>query len=342
MATVGSLATLVGGRVVGDADLRIRDVADLESAGPEHLSFLANTRYRDEFDRTRAGAVLVPEGITHDSTTLIVCANPYLALARVATELHPPSDWPAGIEAGAHVHPGARIDPTATVRVGAVVEVGAAVGARSVIGAGCYVGREARLGDDVVMHPGSRLLERCVLGNRVLLQPGAVVGSDGFGYAPDAQLRRHKIPQVGIVEIGDDVEIGANATVDRATFGATRIGPGTKIDNLVQIGHNVATGRDCVIVAQSGIAGSTAMGDRVIMGAQTGVAGHLEISSDVTLAARGAIGGNLRDAGVYSGVPAMPHKLWLKVAMAQRQLPEIRRRLRQLERELEALQAVKE
>jgi UDP-3-O-[3-hydroxymyristoyl] glucosamine N-acyltransferase len=342
MATVGSLATLVGGTVVGDADRRIRDVADLESAGPEHISFLANAKYRAKLDDTRAGAVLVSEGVTADGLTLIVCSDPYLALARVASELHPPPSWPAGAEPGAHVHPEARVDPTATVRVGAIVEADATVGARTVVGPGCYVGPGAHVGNDAILHPGARVLDRCVLGDRVILQTGAVIGSDGFGYAPDADSRRHKIPQVGIVEVGDDAEIGANTTIDRATFGVTRIGPGTKIDNLVQIAHNVITGRDCVIVAQSGVAGSSTLGERVVMGAQTGVAGHIEITDDVVLAARGAVANHMREAGVFSGVPAMPHKLWLKVAMSQQSVPEMRRRLRQLELKLEALEAGKE
>ncbi len=339
MTTVGALAALVGGRVVGDPDRQLRGVADLDSAGPDQLSFLANPKYVASFARTRAGAVLVDEAMAAGAgpgVTLVVCADPYLALARVAQELAPPTRWPAGIEGGAHVHPAAQVDPTATVRVGAVVEEGARVGARALVGPGCYVGREAQIGADVVMHPGARLLERCRLGDRVILQAGAVIGSDGFGYAPDGGRQRHKIPQVGIVEIGDDVEIGANTTIDRATFGATRIGAGTKIDNLVQIAHNVTVGRDCVIVSQSGIAGSTVVGDRVVMGARTGLVGHIHIASDVVLAARTGVAHDLREPGIYSGTPSVPHRLWRRMVAAQKSLPDLLRRVRELEQRLAA------
>jgi UDP-3-O-[3-hydroxymyristoyl] glucosamine N-acyltransferase len=307
---------------------------DLAHAGSGDLSFLANPKYRAQFDQTRAGAVLVPEGTSGGHTTLIVCADPYLALAVVTAELHPAPALPAGIEPGAHVHAEARVDPTATIRVAAVVDARATVGARSRVGPGCYVGRDARLGDDVVLHAGAKVLDGCVLGDRVILQAGAVIGSDGFGYAADAQGRRHKIPQVGIVELEEDVEIGANTTIDRAAFGVTRIGAGSKIDNLVQIAHNVTLGRDCVVVSQSGIAGSTSLGDRVVVGAQAGLVGHIHVGDGVTLAARTGVAHDIRDAGVYSGVPAMSHRLWLRVAAAQKAVPELLRRVRQLEERL--------
>jgi UDP-3-O-[3-hydroxymyristoyl] glucosamine N-acyltransferase len=342
MATVGSLAALVGGTVIGDASHRIRDVADLDTAGPEDISFLANPKYRDRFNLTRAGAVVVPEGISEGpSASLIVCTNPYLALARIIRELRPPTVYPPGVESGAHVHPEARVDSSATIRVGAIVESGAVIGSRSVIGPGCYVGSGAQIGCEVLLHPGVKILERCVIHDRTIIQAGAVIGSDGFGFAPDDSSRRHKIPQVGIVEVGEDVEIGANTTIDRATFGVTRIGAGSKIDNLVQIAHNVITGKDCVIVAQSGIAGSTRIGERVIMGAQAGLVGHIELCDDVVLAARAGVPNNIREPGVYSGLPAMPHRLWLKVAMAQQILPQMRRRLRHIEKRIDELESNK-
>ena len=160
------------------------------------------------------------------------------------------------------------------------------------------------IGENVEIHPGAKVLERCQIGNGVILQAGAVIGSDGFGYAPDDEGVRHKIPQVGIVVLEDDVEIGANATIDRATFGETRIGKGTKVDNLVQIAHNVVTGKDCVIVSQSGIAGSTKLGDRVIAGAQVGIVGHIEVANDVMLGARAALTKTIKSPGVFSGTPS--------------------------------------
>lgn len=333
---LSELAAGIGGEVRGDGALLIRDVAPLDEARGDELSFLANPKYRERAIESAAGALLVSEPLDGFAGAQVLCGNPYLALAQIATELHPPRAYPARIHPGAHVHAGARVHETASVEAGAVVESGARVGARAVIGATCVVGVDAVVHEGAVMHPGSKLLDRCVLGSRSILQPGAVVGSDGFGYAPDASGKRTKIPQVGVVIVEEDVEIGANTTIDRATFGRTVIGRGTKIDNLVQIAHNVRTGDDCVIVAQSGIAGSTTLGHRVVMGAQTGSVGHLHLGDDVTLAARAAVTENL-SAGVYGGVPAVAHRDWLKFTVALPKVPELRRRLRQVEKKLEAL-----
>ena len=338
MARVSELAALVGGTVVGDGAREIHDVADLASAGPDHVSFLANPKYRDQALSTRAGAVLVAHAIEGATATQIVVADPYLALARIASHLHPPPRYAAGVEPGALVDPGATVDPTATVRRGAIVEAGARVGARTILEPGCYVGARAAVGADCLLYPGVRVLARCRVGDRVILHAGVVLGSDGFGYAPDASGRRHKIPQVGIVVLEDDVEIGANTTVDRATFGETRIGRGTKIDNLVQIAHNVVLGEDCVIVSQTGISGSTRVGRRVVMGGQTGIAGHLSIADDVMLGARSGVASTIEHAGVYSGTPIVPHRQWLKSAIATQQLPELRARVRELERRIEELE----
>jgi UDP-3-O-[3-hydroxymyristoyl] glucosamine N-acyltransferase len=338
MATVGSLAKIVDGTVVGDASIEIRNVADLASAGPSDITFLANPKYAGLVAKTRAGALLVAQAVDGAPCAQVLCANPYLAMATVATTLNPVPSYPAGVEAGAHVHAEAQVDRTATIRVGAIVERGAVIGARSVIWPGAYVGPGARVGDDSVLHPGVKVLHGCSVGARCILHAGVVIGSDGFGYAPDAKGTRHKIPQVGVVVVDDDVEIGANTTVDRATFGMTRIGRGTKIDNLVQIAHNVVTGRDCVIVSQSGIAGSATLGDRVVMGAQTGVVGHVKIANDVTLAGRAAAASGIDEAGVYSGAPAFPHRAWLKSVVTFPELPNLKRRVRELEARIAQLE----
>jgi UDP-3-O-[3-hydroxymyristoyl] glucosamine N-acyltransferase len=267
-----------------------------------------------------------------------VCDNPYLAMATIARTLHPEPTPAPGIHPGAIVDADAEVHPAAAVCPGAVVAAGARVGARSVIASLAYVGEDARLGEDCMLHPGARVLHRCVLGNRVILQAGAVIGSDGFGYVADAQGRRHKIPQVGIVEVGDDVEIGASSTVDRATFGVTRIGAGTKIDNLVQVGHNVVIGRDCVLVSQSGIAGSTVLGDRVLVGPQAGTIDHVRITSDVRLAGRTAVVQPIDTPGDYSGAPATEHKRWLRSVLATYTLPELRRTVKEIERRLARLE----
>jgi UDP-3-O-[3-hydroxymyristoyl] glucosamine N-acyltransferase len=339
MLTVGALAAMVGGRVIGDAARQVRAVAELSSAGPDEVSFLTNPKYRTQFETTRAGAVIVPASVVDaHAAALIVCANPYLAMARATQALHPPPVYPPGVEVGAHVHPTAILDPSASVRVGAVVDAGARVGARSIVGPGAYVGERAELGADVLMHPGAKLLFGCKLGDRVILQAGAIVGGDGFGYAADEAGHRHKIPQVGIVVLEADVEIGANTTIDRAAFGVTRVGAGSKIDNLVQVAHNVVLGRDCVIVSQSGIAGSATLGDRVVVGAQGGIVGHIQITDDVMLGGRAGVASSITKPGVYSGTPVLPHRQWLKVAMAQQHVPELRRRVRELEARLRSLE----
>ncbi len=339
--SLGELAELVGGEVRGSRDLVIRDVAPLADARPDELSFLANPKYRDQALESAAGAILLATPIDGMRAAQVLCENPYLAMAQIATHLHPTRSYPPRIQTGAHVDAGARVDESAHVAAGAVVDDGAEIGPHAVVGANCVVGPGARLEAHAFMHPGSKLLERCVLGERSILQAGAVIGSDGFGYAPDARGKRVKIPQVGVVVIESDVEIGANSTIDRATFGRTVIGSGTKIDNLVQIAHNVRTGEDCVIVAQSGVAGSTTLGDRVIMGAQTGSVGHVHLASGVTLAARAAAATNLEE-GIYGGVPAVPHRDWLKFTATLPKLPELRRKIRELERQLRALEEDKE
>lgn len=334
MPTVASLAEAVGGTVVGDATLEITGIADLGRAGPHDLSFLSNLKYRHAFAQTRAGAVLVPETVADAPCTQVVCQDPYLALAKVSPVVVPDTAPPPGVAPGAHVHPSAHIATTATIGVGAVIEAGATIGEGAVIGPQAYVGPQAQVGEKARLHPGAKVLERCQIGRRTILQAGAVVGSDGFGYAVDEQGRRHKIPQRGDVIVEDDCEIGANTTVDRATFGTTRIGAGTKLDNLVQIAHNVQLGQHCVVVSQSGIAGSTELGDRVIMGAQTGTVGHVKLASGVVLGARAGATKNLPRPGMYSGVPAIAHGDWRKATVAARSVPELRRRVRDLEQNL--------
>jgi UDP-3-O-[3-hydroxymyristoyl] glucosamine N-acyltransferase len=342
--TVGCLAALVHGTVHGtghaaehgDADLQLTDLADLHSAGPTELSFLTNPRYLDALRQTRAGAVLTAAPLECAPCTQIVCANPYLAMAQAAVALHPPETPPPGVAAGAMVSPTATVHATACIGPGAVVQDGAQVGAHSIVEALAFVGRHSVLGEGCHLHPGAKVLARCRLGNRVILHSGAVIGSDGFGYATDAQGHRHKIPQVGTVELGDDVELGANSTVDRATFGVTRIGARCKIDNLVQIAHNVQLGTDCVVVSQSGIAGSTHLGDRVVMGAQAGMAGHLQVASDTTFGGRTGVLATIASKGVYSGFPAVPHRQWLKAAAVQKNLVDLLARLRRLEAHVSA------
>ncbi|MDA8150296.1 MAG: UDP-3-O-(3-hydroxymyristoyl)glucosamine N-acyltransferase [Nitrospiraceae bacterium] len=237
-----------------------------------------------------------------------------------------------GVHPQAHISGNVFIEDPVEVGPAAVILEGSRIGAGTVIGPGVFIGARVVIGKGCYLHPGVVVREDCRIGNRVIIQPNAVIGSDGFGYAADPQGHRHKIPQIGRVTIGDDVEIGANTTIDRATFGETVIGAGTKIDNLVQIAHNVRIGEDCVIVAQAGISGSSRLGHRVILAGQAGVVGHIEIGSDSMIGAQSGVARSLPEKSRVSGSPAISHKLWLRIQTILGDLPGILGRLRSLER----------
>jgi UDP-3-O-[3-hydroxymyristoyl] glucosamine N-acyltransferase len=330
---LSELAAKLGCELRGDGEVEIRGVAGLDEAGPGDLSFLANPRYAEKLALTRAGAVVVAAG---DATTrpALVSDNPYLAFSRAVALVRPPKRPAPG------VHPSARVDATAVVgegvHVGALAVVGAGVhlGARSVLHPHVVLYDAVVIGEDCELHSGVHVRERCRLGSRVLVQNGAVIGADGFGFARDAQGRYHKFPQVGIVVVEDDVEIGALTAIDRAALGETRIGRGTKLDNLVQVGHSVTIGEDTVLAGQVGIAGSTRIGRRVTLAGQVGVAGHLEIGDGVVATAQTGIPSSIEPGAVVSGYPAIENRAWLKSSAVFAKLPELLRRLRELERKV--------
>jgi UDP-3-O-[3-hydroxymyristoyl] glucosamine N-acyltransferase len=258
--------------------------------------------------------------------------NPYYAFA-CTVELFNPQERPEpGISPVAVVHAGATLGKDVSIGPFAVVEEGAVVGDRAIIMAGVYVGKRASVGDDSLLYPRVTLYHGVRVGKRAILHSGCVIGSDGFGFAPSEKGFR-KIPQIGTVEVDDDVEIGANTTIDRATLGVTRIGRGTKLDNLIQVGHNVDIGSDTVVASQTGISGSCKVGSRVMIGGQVGLAGHLEIGDGVMLGAKSGVAASIsaKEAQVWSGIPAMPHRTWLRVAMLMSSLPELFRRVKRLE-----------
>jgi len=333
--TLAELALAVGGRVVGDERLRLTGVRALSDAGPSDLSFLADERRLGEARASRAGALLVRSEAVLPGRPAVVVGSPMLALA-VWLDRFAPKDRPrAGIAAGARVHRTARLGAGVSVAAGATVEAGVRVGARSMIGPGAYVGPEAEIGADCVLHANAVVQWRCRVGSRCVLHPGAVVGSDGFGYVWDG-TRHRKVPQVGIVRLEDDVEVGANSTIDRATLGETLVGRGTKIDNLVQVGHNVVIGEDALVCGQAGIAGSTRIGNRVTLAGQAGIADHVTIGDGAIATAQSGIGtGSTVAAGaVVSGMPAAPHREFLRRAAWLARLPELARRLEEVERRL--------
>jgi len=337
MATLSELAELIGGRVVGDGSVKIRRLATIDAAGPEEIAFLSNPKYLLYLKGCRASAVIVPPGTEAEGLNLLVCDDPYLAFAKIQTHFHVRRPEPRGVVPGAVVHPGAELAEGITVHPGCVIEDGVTVGAGTILYPGVVLYAGAVIGRDCTLHANAVVRERCRLGDRVVLQPGAVIGSDGFGYAPDGEAY-YPIPQVGIVVLEDDVEIGACSCIDRAAVGETRVGRGTKIDNLVMIAHNVQIGEDCILVSQVGIAGSTKIGRHSTFGGQVGVIGHLKIGDNTTVASRGGVMGSYDGGGVISGTPAIPHGEWLKAIKVFEKLPEMRREISRLKKELSALQ----
>ena len=327
------LAARLGCTLRGDGDVDVRRVCGIEAAGPGDLTFVSNPRYVPRLATTRASAVIVAPDLETPLPSLLA-ANPYLAFARAVALLHPPQPPSAG------VHPTAAVDPSAElgegVHVGALAVVGprVRVGARTVIHPHVVLYPEVEIGEDCLLHSGVQVRERCRLGRRVILQNGAVIGADGFGFAKDDEGRYQKILQVGTVVLEDDVEIGALTAVDRAALGETRIGRGTKIDNLVQVGHSVTIGRDSVIAGQVGIAGSTKVGDRVVLAGQVGIVGHIAIGDGAIVTAQTGVPGDVEPGAVISGSPALDNRAWLKSIAVFARLPELQKRVRELERRL--------
>jgi len=334
--TLDELAKEVGGIVSGDGTLRLSRVAPLDKAQAGDLTFLTNPRYAKAVPSSAASAVLCEKEVPGPGKAFLLSKNPYAALARVISLFHPAPIQKAGVQVGSFVDPTAQVDPTASIAPGAFVGAEAKVGARSILYPGATLGERAKVGKDCLLHPNAVVREDCVLGDRVILQPGAVVGSDGFGFAPEGG-KYLKIPQVGNVVLEDDVELGANTCVDRAVLGTTRIGKGTKLDNLIQLGHNVVLGENVVMAALSGISGSTQVGNNVVMGGQVGLAGHLKIGDNVTLATRTGVMEDIPQKGVYWGSPSAPMTEEMKNVAAYRQLPELIKRIRALEKALEDL-----
>jgi UDP-3-O-[3-hydroxymyristoyl] glucosamine N-acyltransferase len=340
---LGELAAHVGGELVGDAGLMITGLNGLAEANPGELSFYGNPRYRRQYEATRASAVLVgPDAEAREGVSLVRVSNPHLAFARISSLFHPRPSHAPGVRPGAHVHPEARIHPEATVMAGATVDKNATVGARAVLFPGAYVGEGASVGEDSLLYPNVTVREHCLVGARVILHASCVVGADGFGFAfnPEGENgpEHYKVPQAGIVRIEDDVEIGACTCIDRATIGETVIGRGTKIDNLVQIAHNVKVGPLSLICAQAGVSGSAEVGMGVVLAGQVGVVGHIRVGDMAKVGAQSGVAHDVEDGQVVSGSPAMPHREWLRMSAALGQLGDLLKEVRTLRRRVETLE----
>ena len=313
-------------------------MAKIEEAGPGDLTFLANPKYASKLASTKASAVIMNGDGLPAPCAVIRSASPYLTFARAAQVLSPDQARTAGVHHLASVAADASIDPTATISAFAVIGAGATIGARTVIHPHVVIGDGTTIGEDCIMHAHVSIRERCSIGARVIVQNGAVIGSDGYGFAPRADGTHEKIPQLGPVVIEDDVEIGANTTIDRPAVGETRIMSGTKIDNLVQIAHGVVVGKNSLLAAQVGIAGSTVIGESVMFGGQAGISGHLKIGDRVKLAAKTGVTGPI-DADAYmSGYPMMDTNEWRRAYVVVRKLPEMRKQLLALEQRLKQLE----
>ena len=326
---------MVGGRVIGDPDVTIERVSPIQEAGPGDITFLGHPRYRRHLSSCKASAVIVADdSVPRPKLNFLRVDDPYRAFARIHGLFNPPAAHPAGVNPLAVVDPTAAIGADAALYPHCYVGRNARIGEKTVLMPGVAVGAGAQVGKGCVLHPNVTVAERCRIGDGVILHAGVVIGSDGFGYAGDGR-QRLKIPQAGIVELADDVEIGANTTVDRATLGSTRIGAGTKIDNLVQIGHNVVIGERCLIVAQTGIAGSTVVGDDVVIAGQVGIKDHLEIGQGSVIGPRSTVLQSVPPDSVLSGaVTAAPHKQWLRVMRLLPKLPALWRRVSEIERSI--------
>jgi UDP-3-O-[3-hydroxymyristoyl] glucosamine N-acyltransferase len=317
------LARLLGARCQGDENLEIVGVEGIETAGPGQLTFVANPKYTPFARTTKAAAVLVTEDFEAISTATLRTPNPYLAFARAIDFFHPAPVYPPGI------HSTAVIDPSATIGAGvhlgayAVIGAGVTIGQGSVILPHVVVYPNAVIGKDCLLHANAVVREGCNLGDGVVLQNGAVVGSDGFGFAKEDGGRWHKIPQSGAVILGDRVEIQANSCIDRASIGNTEIASGTKVDNLVQVGHGSKVGDNTLLCAQVGLAGSSGVGKNVVLAGQVGVVGHSFIGDGVVVTAQSGVPGDVAPGSVISGSPAFEHRAWMRSIAAFRRLPDV-------------------
>jgi UDP-3-O-[3-hydroxymyristoyl] glucosamine N-acyltransferase len=331
--TVAAIAKLVGGEVLGDGSLALSGFAPAEGAKPGDLTFAENEDYFAKAEQSAAAAILVAGQFSSATKTLIRVPNARIACAKVLPLFFPEPLFPAGIHPTAVVASGAQVDATAHIGPHCVVGERAQIGPRTVLHGGNHIGPSTRIGEEVQLFPNVIVYAGTEIGNRVRVHAGTVIGSDGFGYVFDAGIHR-KVPQIGNVIIRDDVEIGANVTIDRGALGPTVIGKGTKIDNLVQIAHNVVVGEHCLIISQVGIAGSSKLGSYVTLAGQVGIAGHLKLGNRVTVGAQSGVMTNIPDGETYLWSPAQPDRDAKRQILALMKLPELLRRVRELEKKV--------
>lgn len=342
MSSVKEIAELVGGKIVGDPDILISGVKPLADASEGDLSFIANRKYLRQAQETKASAVIVPEGLELPGKTMIEVKNPYLGFAKVMSMFHPPRRASVGIDPTALVSDSALIGKNTNIYEGTYIGERAEIGDDVDIYPGCFIGDDVHVGAGTLIYANVSVYAGCRIGKRVIIHSGTVIGSDGFGFATDDEGWHHKIPQVGNVVVEDDVEIGANCCIDRAVMGSTVIGAGSKLDNLIQIAHNVRIGKRTFIVAQVGISGSAEIGDQVILAGQVGVVGHVRIGDRCIIAAQAGVSNDVPDGEAYLGSPARPIMEQKRIIAVEGKLPEMREALRSLQKRVDELESRKD
>jgi len=331
------LALWVDGTVVGDGEIEISGVAAIEEARAGEITFIANAKYLPNLNKTNASAVIVSKEVTQADKALLCVTHPHLAFAKILTLFSQKPYQPKGIDPNAWISPTAKLGKDLTVYPFVYIGDRCSIGDRATLYPGVSVGEDSSIGEDSILYPNVSVYSATIIGKRVMLHSGVVVGSEGFGYVKEGK-RNVKIPQVGIVEIEDDVEIGANTTIDRAALGKTIIRRGVKIDNLVQVAHNVVIGEDSIIVAQVGISGSTKIGSNVTLAGQVGVVGHVEIGDNAMVGAQAGVTHDLPGNRGYVGSPALPHREFLRAITVFPKLPEMRKTLLDLEKRLQKME----
>jgi len=338
--TIAEIALFLGGTVIGADDTIINDIRSIEEANEGDLTFIANKKYLKKLKLTKASAILVSPQTTAEGKNLIIVTDPYAALGKLLTLFYPLEHGRSGVSPDAYIEDGAIVSPDATIFPRAFISKGAKVGKGTVIYPGVFIGKNSSVGENSTIYANVTVYHSCIIGKRVILHSGVVIGADGFGFASPGKDNT-KNPQVGYVQIDDDVEMGANTTIDRAALEKTWIQRNVKIDNLVQIAHNVVIGENSAIAAQVGISGSTKLGKSVIVGGQTGMVGHINIGDNVMIAANSKIHKDIKSGEIVGGAPQMPFKEWLKVEACRAKLPEMRATLKDLVKKVDELQPKK-
>ncbi|MFH1855778.1 MAG: UDP-3-O-(3-hydroxymyristoyl)glucosamine N-acyltransferase [Candidatus Omnitrophota bacterium] len=335
--TLGEIARIIDGEIVGNPDVLITGICGIREASEGDLTFIANSKYAGLMETTKASAIITSREVNSSSKPIIRTDNPSLAFAKMLSLLSPSEiEYPKGIHPAAVIGENVRIGKNVAIQAFCVIEDGAEIGDDSILYAGVYVGNNTKIGKNALIYPSVSIRERIEIGDRVIIHSGSVIGSDGFGFVV-VQGVHHKIPQVGTVVIENDVEIGANVTIDRARFDKTIIGRGSKIDNLVQIAHNVIIGENSIVVAQAGISGSTSIGKNVILAGQTGIVGHISIGDGAIVAAQAGVTKSVPANTTVSGYPARPHSIAKRVNACLQKLPELYKTVHRLNNEISEL-----